>query len=110
MQVQAKTQKHPTPVSVEMDIPEKLADLVKKFGEEVVASNARGAIVIAAQAFLRRNIEKPAAELQKAADEWKPGVRAAGTKKSAFEKVTDALGSLSDEEKAALLKQLKGGK
>lgn len=107
MQVSAKTKDHPQSVSVEMNIPEKLADLVKVYGEDVVASNAKGAIVISAQAFLRRNIDKPQAELQKAADGWKPGVRAAGTRKSAFEKVTDSLSSLTPEQKAELLKQLK---
>lgn len=109
MDVSAKTKEHPEVVSVSYDIPDTLADLTAKFGEGVVASNAKGAIIISLQAFIRRHIDKSQEELNKLVAEWKPDTRASGPKKTALEKATEALSSLSAEQRAELLKQLTGG-
>lgn len=113
MKVQAKTKEKPNPVSVEykpLDA-KNLAEMTKAFGEEVVFKAAQGAVIISLQAAIRRHIDKgtPVAEIQKAVDAWKPDVRSV-TKASAFEKASSALGKLSAEERAALLKQLQGMK
>ena len=109
MEVSAKTKDHPETVTVNYEIPEDLAGLVEKFGEETVASNARGAVIISLQAFIRRHIDKPQEELQELASAWRPDTRMPAVKKSAFERATSALGSLSAEEKAELLRKLQAG-
>jgi len=109
MDVSAKTKEHPEVVSVSYDIPDSLADMTAKFGEGVVASNAKGAIIISLQAFIRRHIDKPIDEIKKLVDDWKPDTRTSGPKKSALEKATEALSGLSAEQRAELLKQLTGG-
>lgn len=108
MDVSAKTKEHPEVVSVSYDIPDNLADLTAKFGEGVVASNAKGAIIISLQAFIRRHIDKPQDEINKLVAEWKPDTRTTGPKKTALEKATEALSGLSAEQRAELLKQLTG--
>lgn len=107
--ISAKTKEHPESVTVNYDMPETLEGLVEKFGAEAVASAAQDSFTISIQALMRRHIEKPQDELQGIVDEWKPGVRAAAVQKSAFEKATSALGKLSDEERAELLRRLQSG-
>lgn len=113
MEVSAKTKEKPNPVKVQYKLldAKNLAETVKAFGEEVVFKAAQGAIIISLQAFIRRHIDKGAnpADIQKAVDAWKPDVRSV-VKASAFEKASSALGKLSAEERAALLKQLQGMK
>lgn len=107
MKVSAKTKEKPTPVVVEVNIPDKLADLQKAYGDEVVAAAAKGAIVISLQAFMRRHIEKgtTAADIQKAASAWRPDVRTV-VKQSALEKASSTIKQLSPEERKKLLEQL----
>lgn len=111
MKVQAKTKEKPTPIAVEFDVPEKLPDLTKKFGDDVVTAAARAQIVISLQAFMRRLIEKgkTQAEVQAEASKWKPDVRTV-VKQSAFEKATSQLDKLSADERKALLKKLQESK
>ena len=109
MDISAKTKEHPEAVTVQYDLPEDLDGLVAKFGAEVVASNALGAIVISLQSLLRRHIDKPQEELQAIATEWRPDQRTAPVKKTAFERATSAIGSLSAEERQALLDRLTAG-
>jgi len=108
MKISAKTKEKPAPISVDYDVPEKLEDLQKKFGGEVVAAAAKAQIVISLQAFMRRHIEKGTnhAELQKEVSAWRPDVRTV-VKQSAFEKVTSSLDKLSPEERKKLLEQLR---
>lgn len=110
MEVSAKTKKHPTPVKINYNVPEKLAELQKAFGDDVVAAHASGSIVISLQAAMRRLIEKGknATEIQAALKDWKPGVRDA-VKMSAFDKASSAIEKLSDAERADLLKRLSSG-
>lgn len=108
MKVSAKTKKKPNPITVDYDIPEKLPELVKKYGEEVVSAHAVGSIVISLQALMRRHIEKDdfsLPKLQEAVKAWKPDVRNV-VKQSAFEKVSSSLDKLSPEERSELLKKL----
>lgn len=115
MEVQAKVGK-PGPtqkaIKVQYDIPEDLAGLQKRFGDAVVAAHAHGSIVISLQAMLRRHLEKGTKpeDLTKAVAAWKPDVRTAGPKQSAFEKVSSNLDKLSPEERKALLAKLTSGK
>lgn len=114
MEVTAQVKKSGKSVTVNYDIPEDLDGLRAKFGDEVVAGRAHGAIVIDLQAFLRRKLEPKegeaepsAADIQAAVAEWKPGTRAAsGPKKSNAEKIGDLFANLSAEEKAKILASL----
>jgi len=107
MKVSAKTKEKPTPVTVEVNIPDSLTDLTQAYGDAVVAAAAKGAIVISLQAFLRRHIEKGTAlpELQKEAAAWRPDVRTV-VKQTALEKASSSIKQLSPEERKALLAQL----
>lgn len=98
-------------VTVEYNVPETLPELAKVFGDDVVASAARGAIIISLQAFIRRHIEKgtKSEEIQKEVNSWKPDVRTV-VKQSAFEKATSALDKLSPDERKALLAKLQAAK
>lgn len=106
MKVSAKTKEKPNPVTVEVAIPDGVDNLRKAFGDEVVGSAAQGAIIISAQAFMRRLIEKGKnqAEIQAELSKWKPDVRSV-VKQSALEKATAGLDKLSPEERAALFKK-----
>lgn len=107
MEIQAKTKAKPTPVKVNYDLPAKLADKVKLYGEDVVNAAAGASFVIGLQAFMRRHIEKGTApaDLQKAVTAWRPDVRTI-VAQSAFEKASGALDKLSPEERKALLTKL----
>lgn len=107
MDISAKTKDHPEVVTAQYDMPASLAELTNKFGEEAVYEAAKGAIVISIQAYMRRHLDKDAAELQGLVSAWQPGVRTPGVKKTAFETVTSKLGALSPEERAEILKALK---
>jgi len=106
MEVSAKTKEHPEEVTVNVDIPEGLQDLVAKYGEEVVASNAKGAIIIGLQSYIRRHIDKTQNEIQELAAAWVPGTRSPAVHKTALEKATSAVAQMSPEERAALLAKL----
>lgn len=81
--------------------------LNERFGKEVVASFARRAIVIATQSHARTLIKagKTGPEIQEAMNEWKPGMPRQTVSK--VEKATALISTLSDDERAALLKELK---
>lgn len=95
------------PVQAEVNIPDGTDALVKAFGTEVVGSAAKGAIVIAAQAYMRRLLDKGSspADIQKAMTAWRPDVRTV-VAQSAFEKASGALDKLSPEERKNLLAKL----
>lgn len=107
MEIKFKTKEHPESRSVEYPMPENLGDLIAKFGEDTVFNNAVDSLVISIQALCRRHIEKSDAELQEIVQNWVPGERSPAVKKSAFEKASSAISSLSPEERAALLEKLR---
>ena len=81
----------------------------KAFGEDVVASAAKGAIVISLQAFIRRHIDKgsDSATIQTAVAQWKPDSRTI-IKQTAFERASGAIDKLTPEERKALIAKLSG--
>lgn len=110
------------PVSVEYDFgegtaekPGKVADVVAKFGEDIVMAHVISSFTVAAQGFVRARMKayldkKEAIDgkaIQKALSEWKPGLRVPG--KSKAEKIKDEFGKMSAEERSALLAALKAG-
>lgn len=109
MEISFKTKEMTEARKFNYDLPESLADLTAKFGEEAVASAARGAFVISLQALARRHIGKTDAEIEELAKNWNPNERTPAVKQTAFEKASSALTKLSPEEKAELLKKLRAG-
>jgi len=96
---------------------------VKTFGEAVVESAAVKSLVIDAQAGMRRMMAPkqdkdgkitepgaPAAKIQEFFKTWKPDVRAAGPRVSAFDKSMASVATFTPEQRAALLKQLQAAK
>lgn len=109
MEIQFKTKEHPEARKFNYDMPADFAALVAKFGEEAVYGAATGAFVISLQALARRHISKTDEEIQALASAWNPNERTPAVKQTAFEKATSALGKLTPEEKAELLKKLRSG-
>ena len=114
MKIQFKTKENPEVRTVEYNFGEdaegnvSLDALVAKFGAESVAASALGAYIISIQALGRRFIEKPDAELQEIDNGWNPNERASVAKLTPMEKIQRALGSLSQEDRDALLAKLTG--
>lgn len=108
MEISFKTKEHPEARKVNFDMPETFAALIEKFGEDSVYSAATGAYVISLQALARRHIEKSDEEVQQIVSAWNPNERTPAVKQTAFEKASSALSKLSPEEKAELLKKLRG--
>jgi superfamily II DNA/RNA helicase len=99
---------------VNFDMPNTLKELVEKFGEEVIAGKAIDSITIDVQALVRRALQKEgtkdavtAEALQKKVDEFKPSSKTS-VRRSPVEKVSDLVSKMTEEEKKALLAQLKG--
>lgn len=107
MKINAKTKKHPTPVTVDYDLPAGLDAKVKKFGADVIDAMAEDSIIINVQALVRRHIEKgiSQADIQKAVTAWSPSVRTI-IRQSAFEKASSSLDKLTPEERKQLLQRL----
>lgn len=122
LEVSAKIGKTGTPVSVNFQMPENLAEMSTTFGEDVVYNHVKSSITVALQSFMRSKID-PAREggpMSKAdlqaeisgdgtedAPGWKPGTRNPG--KSAADKVKEQFGKMSPEDRAALLASLQAG-
>lgn len=106
--ITAKKKDSDTSVTVNYDMPETLAGLVEKFGEDAVVGAAIDSFTISLQALIRRHIDKPQEEVQAIADAWVPGVRGPAVKKTPLEKAKSALSQMSAEERAELLAALAG--
>ena len=94
--------------TISYDFGESCADACEKFGEDVVFAGFVKSAKITAQSAIRRYLNSGLEEgdIQGKMDAWKPGV--------ALERVTDPVGaiknkfaSLSEDDKLALIKQLK---
>ena len=90
------------------DFGDNLDDMAKKFGSDVVFTNARSNFKITAQGAMRRYLAegKSPEEISELMSRWVPGV--------ALERTVDPVamllgkwGSMSDSEKAEVLKKLK---
>lgn len=106
------------PVSVDVNIPETMKELVATFGEDVVAGAAIDALVINVQALMRRMMvpkfdkagkkigeASTQAEIEAAVKAWKPDVRTV-VRQTAFEKASSSLDKLTADERKALLAKL----
>ena len=99
-------------VEVTYDLPDTLAGLVEKFGEQVVAAKCIDSVVIDIQANVRREIAKPDDKrptqeaLQAKISAFKPSSSTA-TRRSPQEKVEDLASKMSPEEKKALIAKLR---
>lgn len=107
MEIQFKTKENPEVKKVNFEMPADLGALTTKFGEDSVYQAAKGAFVISLQALLRRHYEKSQEELQAIADAWNPNERAPAIKQTPLERAQSALGKLSPEEKAEILRALR---
>ena len=114
----AKFNLPPTRVECEVNIPAKLTEMVKLFGEDVVTASATTGFVLDVQALERRmlfpKLDKAGkvvappstpAQIQTAVTAWKPNVRNM-VRQTAAEKVFSSLDKLTPEEKKALLARL----
>lgn len=92
-------------VSAQFNIGSNLQELIQTYGESVVYNQAKGALTVAAQGWLRSQLDqgKSQADIDAGAKNWKPGERKAG--KSPREKLMEQLAGMSPEERAALLKE-----
>ena len=107
--ITAKKKDSDKAVTVAYDMPDTLAGLLEKFGEDAVASAATDSFVISIQSVIRRNFDKSQEEIEAAVATWQPGVRQAGVKKTPLEKAKSALAGLSAEARAELLAALTSG-
>lgn len=107
--INAKKKDSDKVVSIEYDMPENLAGLTEKFGEEAVASAAVDSFTISLQSLMRRHFDKPQEEIEAAVNGWTPGVRTPGVKKTPLEKAKAALSAMSADERAELLASLSQG-
>ena len=112
MEIQARL-KGGEPISVTYDMPETLDSLVERFGAEVIAGKALDSLVIDVQALVRRHLKgtdkvaaKGADEIQAIVSAWLPGVGV--VRKSSVEKISTLIASMTAEQKADLLAQLRG--
>lgn len=102
-------------VSVDYEFGEDIKAAVGIFGEKVVFSHFLSSAVISLQSRMRAAIsadvdagKKPdGKKVATALKDWKLGERTAGASK--LEKAQKFVSQMSDEEKAALLKQLQDG-
>lgn len=106
--------KHPETkreIVVQFDLPNKLEDLRKRFGDEVVANHAVAAIKVSVQGVVRNALAaddpaKTPKQIQDIVTAYKPGVRVRG--KTPQEKIAEGFQKLNPDQKRALLKQLAG--
>ena len=106
MDISFKTKEQPESRKVSFDMPADLEALTAKCGAEYVYNAAVGQTVISLQALCRRHIEKSDEEIQGVVNSWVPGERSPAVAKSALEKATSAIKSMSAEERAELLAKL----
>ena len=94
--------------SINYDFGADLNEMAQKFGKEVVFTNARGSFIITAQAAMRRYLEtgKSPKEIADLMTAWKPGVALARVV-DPVAAITAAWGSMSEEQKADVLRKLK---
>lgn len=108
MEITAKDTKTEASITVEYEFGETIAELVEKFGEEVVFNQARSSLVVALQGAIRTALKagKTDDEINTLVSEWKPGIRRQA--KSPQDKIKEQLASMDPEIRKALLKELSG--
>ena len=104
MDVKAKAPKaNNREITVSMNIPEKLSELVEAFGEEVIADAASRNLCIQAQGYIRQMLEagRTDEEIIDAASKWVPG-----TKRDTLSTLVAKAKTMSAEERKVLLAAL----
>jgi hypothetical protein len=89
---------------VTKELPGNIQEATEMYGEEVVFSRFRGALVIDLQSFMRTQIKKKdftEDTLQAAVDAWSPGTRGPGV--SMATKAENLMASMSEDDLKALL-------
>ena len=91
------------------DVPETLQGMVDKYGEDAVYHMAESSATIALQNIGRKFIgeENAHEKAQAAVNDWQPGTRTRGPRKSALERATESLSGLSAEQLRELLAKVK---
>lgn len=118
MTISAKTSKvkdangDPKSATVSLEIPTTTADLIDKYGEDVVAGAAKQHLTVQAQAAIRRLIEagKTDEEIEQTMSSWVPGLKIAGPPKDPKQAMAAAWAAMSPEEQKEFLKGLQSGK
>lgn len=93
--------------TVTKDFGSNLAEMTELFGEDIVFRQARANMVIGLQGIIRTRLKQDdyrKAKFQEIADEWTPSTR---QKKSAIEKATPIIESMSEAEREQLIALLK---
>ena len=103
--VEVTAKKNEAEATINYDFGENLEEMIEKFGDSVVFTNARSNMKIVLQAAMRRRLEagQPTEDL---AANWKPGVQ--------MERIIDPIAAakakyatMTDDEKAAFLEDLR---
>jgi hypothetical protein len=108
MKVTARHPESDRVVEVEWDCPTLLADLVKKWGEEVVANNAISSMRVSVQGIMRTAMSgetpKTDKDIQTIVSKYKPGLRVRG--KTPQEKIAEQFAKMSEQDKRAIIQRL----
>ena len=103
--IEVSAKKNEAEATINYDFGENLEEMVEKFTDSVVFTNARAQMKITLQAAMRRRLEanQPTDDL---ADSWKPGVQ--------MERIVDPIAAakakyatMTDEERTAFLAELR---
>ena len=103
--IEVSAKKNDTEASINYDFGENLEEMVEKFTDSVVFTNARANMKIVLQAAMRRRIEagQPVDDL---ATTWKPGVQ--------MERIVDPIAAakakyatMDEDQRAAFLEELR---
>ncbi len=105
MKISAKTKEHPE-VSVDVNLPTDVAQAVNTYGAEAVFHAVNSKILFDIQGIIRRNIDKPHAEITKLVKEYKLSAKSRKPRKSPQQKALDLLTTLTPEQRKAVLSQL----
>ena len=104
IKVTARNPKTNTEATISYEMPNTIAGLTEKFGEEEVVKAAASQFVVKLQAAMRRALETGRDPQELTA--WKPGVVFGGGSENPMSAVIRNLNKLSAEQKRELLAQL----
>ena len=104
MEVTARNPKTNTEATISYEMPNTIAGLTEKFGEEEVVKAATSQFVVKLQAAMRRALETGRDPQELTA--WKPGVVFGGGSENPMSAVIRNLNKLSADQKRELLAQL----
>ena len=109
MEIKVKSKDFPDGITVNYDMPDSIEACIKRYGDETTYNLLTRQLTLGAQAIARNHIDNET-EAQSAIDNWVPGVRQPGAKKSPLERASSLLGKLSPEELQALVEKARAAK